>query len=195
MDNLEQVKVSTGIEGFLQNAFFDDDRFKYNQIVPGLVNVNILSKNDSVVFNGLIDAEKGKPYTFLIYSNDSRVQGTILSDTISDYSKYNSYFRIVNVGGNTSFVTIKVTDQFTIPTTLSYRQYSSFYTTYPSSYRITVHDAMNNDSLLLDYGQKVTFSAGKAYTLIVRGDLKVAAGTGKLNIFIVESDFLLTKKD
>jgi hypothetical protein len=131
------------------------------------------------------------PYTFIAYGSRSRVQGLLLSDSIDNYSPNNAYFRCINVGNETPYITFRITGAYTIQQTKPYRTYSQYSPTYSGNYNIDILDA-NTDSLMITFRNR-EFAAGKAYSLVLRGDYD-GIGMQKMDLQIVESDFMLMKK-
>jgi len=63
----------------------------------------------------------------------------------------------------------------------------SFFTTYPEKYNIEIRDA-EKDSVLFFY-KSYSFLPGKGYTIVLRGDFKVASGIGSPSVLIIQHNF------
>ena len=186
----EQLKIFTGSDGFIMNSYFSEDIFNYKDVLPGTQNFYIKTNNDSLLFNGLTEMDRGAPYTFIAYGNKSRVQGILLSDTIENYSPNNAYFRCINLGNETPYVMFRITGSYPIQQIKPYRTFSKYTPTYNGRYNIDILDA-TTDSLMLSYRNK-ELTAGKIYSLILRGDFK-GTGMQKMDLQLVESDYYPNK--
>jgi hypothetical protein len=181
------------------NTYYLSDKYNYQPIIPGLATINIKNSNDSVLFNSVMELEKAKPYTFLAYGTQSRVQGMLLHDTIPDYSVNNSYFRFVNLANGTlandsdkTYIMFRIKGTYAISMIQPFKSASKFYPSYSGVYSIDILNAMN-DSLLITK-RNMSLEPGKSYTFVLRGYYK-GFGNQKLNLWIIESDFLLNLKE
>ncbi len=187
----DQLKMNTGDEGFVLNAYYSEDMFVYKDLLPGTQNIFITTNHDSLLFNGLTELQKALPYTFIAYGNRSRVQGLVVNDSIENYSSNNAYFRCINVGNETPYITFRLTGAYPIQQTKPFRTFSKYSPTYSGNYNIEILNA-NTDSLMLTYRNQ-EFAAGKTYSLILRGDFD-GLGMQKMDLQIVESEYMLLKK-
>jgi len=136
----------------------------------------------------MVSLRKAVPYTFLIYQLQKRIQPLLLYDTLSSYSFTNSYFRFVNIANNSSgSLVFKVEQQYPVAVGIRFRSFTKFFTTYPEKYNIEIRDA-EKDSVLFFY-KSYSFLPGKGYTIVLRGDFKVASGIGSPSVLIIQHNF------
>jgi len=185
------VKINTGYQNHIDDAYYNEATFSYKEIIPALTNIYIKPQtSDTLVYNGLIDVQMAVPYTFITYCTNDRIQGMMLNDSIENYSKSKAYFRCVHIGNEIPIVTFRIEDQYPISISGAFRRASQFKAVVESNtYKIGVYDI--NDTLIASINN-IQFQAGKAYTIILRGYYNGTGSTKpKLNLFIVDSDFWL----
>ena len=188
--NFDLLKFKTD-GGNVFNSYYLENKSIYQQVIPGLANVNIFTYGDSVLFNSVMDLQKAKPYTFIAFGSQDRVQGMMLDDTIAAYSNSNAYFRCVNLANESPYIMFKVNGTYSIPIVQPFRSSSKFYPTYSGVYNIEILNA-TTDSLMMSY-RNLTLLPGIAYTFVLRGYF-TGFGNEKLNLWIIESDFLMKSK-
>lgn len=165
-----------------------EEGFRYQNVSPGLSNFSIYLKNDSIVYNAFAELKKGYSYSFFIYPLNKRIQSILLSDTISNYSRSNSYFRFVHLASTSSPTFLfQVEDQYPISIGLSFRLFSKFLTTYPGNYKISISDPEKDSTLfqLFNY----PFKPGKGYSIVLRGYEKSIDPGSSLKLLIIEHNF------
>ena len=188
----ELLKFKTESDNFVINSYYLTDEFSYQDMIPGIVNVQIFTPGDSMLFNSVMDLKKAYPYMFFAFGNSDRVQGMLLVDTINNFSRNNSYFRCINLANYSPYIMFKIIGSYSIPTIRPFKTASSFFPTYSGTYNSEIRNA-TNDSLVLFY-QNAEFKAGRAYSLLLRGYYG-GIGHQKMNFQIIESDFLYKKEE
>lgn len=187
----DQLRMNTGAIGFILNSYYSEDMFVYKDLIPGIQNIYITTKEDSLLYNGVTELQRGVPYSFIAYGNKSRVQGIVLNDSIENYSPNNAYFRCINLGNETPYITFRITGSYPIQQIKPFRTFSKYSPTYSGNYNIDILDA-TKDSLMLSLRNR-EFAPGKAYSIILRGEFK-GIGMQKMDLQIVESEYMLLKK-
>jgi len=185
----EKLKIYAG-DFLLHSALYYgmEEGFRYINVLPGVINFVVLYKSDSTLFNGMVSLRKAVPYTFFIYQLQKRIQPLLLYDTLSSYSFTNSYFRFVNIANNSpGSLVFTVEQQYPVAVGLGFRSFTKFFTTYPEKYNIEIRDAEKN-SVLFFY-KSYSFLPGKGYTIVLRGDFKVASGIGSPSVLIIQHNF------
>ncbi len=170
----------------------DLEQTQYQDIEPGTNNIKLLSKKDSILFNGIIDLNQKHYYTFIGYGFESRVQALLLNDSINNYLKTNTYFRCIHVSADAPHVIFKIYNQFPIYFSLPFRAFTKFTAVIPSQYNIEVKDAMTDSTLLVM--KNVVFEQGKIYNIILRGYYETL-GNNEFSLQVISSDVYLKKKD
>lgn len=165
-----------------------EEGFKYFNVPPGISNLSITLKKDSMVYNGFAELKKGYAYSLFVYPINKRIQPLLLYDTISSYSNSNSYFRFVFLAPMpTSTLLFQVEDQYPVSVGLSFRLTSKFFTTYPGKYTIKVTDPENDSTLrkLVNF----QFKPGKGYSIVLRGYAESQDPNTNLNLLVIEHNF------
>ena len=188
--DFDLMKFQTESGNFVVNSFYLTEKFSYQSMIPGIVNVQILTQRDSMLFNSVMDLNKSYPYTFFAFGNADRVQGLLLVDTVFRYSKYNTFFRCINLAMSSPYIKFLIVGSYPIEKIKPYKTSSGFYPISSGLYKIEIRNA-TNDSLLLTYNN-AEFKPGRAYSLLLRGYYS-GIGHRKMNLQIVESDFLYKK--
>lgn len=189
--DFDLLKFKTEYDVFTINSYYLTDDYYYQSMIPGITNVRILTPDDSILFNSMMDLKKAFPYTFFAFGNIDRMQGLLLTDTINNYLPNNTYFRCVNLANLSPYIMFNVIGSYSIPTIQPFKTSSAFFPTYSGYYNVEIKNA-TNDSLLL-FVEKVQFKPGRAYSLLLRGYYK-GIGRRRLDLKIIESDFLYNKE-
>ncbi|MCX7879556.1 MAG: DUF4397 domain-containing protein [Ignavibacteria bacterium] len=189
LPNVEKIKITVG-NILLHSAltYEMEEGFRYFNVPYGVINFNIAIKNDSIIYKGMANLQKGKAYTFFVYQMQRRAQGLLLEDDVSTYSLTNSYFRFVNLLINSPHsLLFSIEHQYPIVINLVFKTYTKFYTTYPDKYVITIKDA-EKDSIIAQ-SKNFQLLPGKGYTIVLRGDYLDKTKRLGPNLLVIQHDF------
>lgn len=190
---LDKVSIDAGNYKLHTALNYDlEEGYKYSNVPPGVVNFYVSIRDDSVLFNGLANLSRGKAYTFLLYplktKNLERVQAMLLYDTISGFSKTNSYFRFVNISPEApTTLLFEVKGDYAIPLGLGFRSFSKFLTVYSGNYTISVKNPENDSTIKIL--RNFSFAPGKGYTIIFRGYYNAGNSAIGPNLLVVRHNF------
>lgn len=165
-----------------------EEGFKYYNVSPGVSNFSVTLKADSIVYNGFAELKKGLAYSFFAFPFNKRIQSLLLYDTVSNYSRSNSYFRFIYLASTQAQTLLfQLEDQYPVSIGLTFRLATKFFTTYPGKYLIKVVDPEKDSTLrrLLNY----QFKPGKGYSIVLRGYANSPDPSTGLNLLVIEHNF------